>query len=159
MRTSLIVDCHSLYTGAEKSYPNFVVNYAELVSYYARTGTTLFHKIAYGRQPEQKVRPFATMLKKLGFDLEFFDRPHGVRMALFVAGLIESRATDQIVIGSSDPAVGPILRYARDRGIYTSAFGFDVPGWFNLHADVWELNHDFVQPRPTVPTVEAAVQG
>lgn len=147
MRTCLIVDVHNLYLGAERRFPGSVVNYNEMLHGLSETNDIL-NRIAYGKQPEEKVRAFATMLRRNGFELSFGNTPHNIEMALKVAEMIERRSFDHLILGTNYFEAGRILKFARERGIKTTAIGFELPEIFGHYADLIEIDETLVQERP-----------
>lgn len=149
MRSSLVVDVHNLYCSAIRKFPGKVINYASLIAYLEIThGCEFFHRVAYGKQPIDKVRQFATMLQRNGFELHFGNTPHNVEMALKVAELVEGKYTDSIVLGTNYFEAGRLLKYAQSKGVYTTAFGFDLPQVFNQYAYCLEVSPEFMLDRP-----------
>jgi hypothetical protein len=147
-RTALVIDVHNLYVGAIKKFPGQVINYGELLTYFENGGNDLFHKIAYGKQSVDKVRQFATMLQRNGFELHFGNTPHNIEMAIRVAELIEDRALDHLILGTNYFEAGRILKHARSKGIYTTVFGFDLPAVFAQYAYMLEVGPELLQERP-----------
>lgn len=152
MRSALIVDVHSLYMGCSRKYPGRVLNYADLTSYYAAQGNTLFVKLAYGRQSEDSVPQFAKILRRQGFNLTFGGGAHNVEMALAVADLINTRSIDHLILGTNYFEAVHLLSFARSRGVYTSVFGFDIPRAFEEVSTVLEVAEAFTQARPETET-------
>lgn len=147
MRSALLVDVHDLYIGANKVFPGRVVNYHELLKSLSEDSNVM-HRIAYGRQPEEKVRQFASMLRRHGFELSFQNIPHNVEMAIDALDLINSRACDKLILGSSHIETGRILKYAKRKGILTQVVGFQIPEIFYNYAEVIELDETMLQERP-----------
>lgn len=147
MKTALLLDVHNLYLSINKKYPGRVLNYTKLVELLQKEGFDLFHKVAYGRQPEEKVRSFSTMLKKNGFEIYFGNTPHNIEMALKAADLIHTSKIECLVLGTNYFEAGRILRYARDHGIQTMSIGVDLPEFFNGFSQVWELDDSLFQER------------
>lgn len=148
MRTCLIVDVHNLYLGAERRFPGSVVNYGELLKSLSEDDMIL-NKIAYGRQPEEKVRAFATMLRRHGFELSFGNTPHNIEMALKVAEMMERNAFDHLILASNYFEAGRILKFAKEHGKKTTAIGFELPLVFENYAECIEIDDTLVQERPT----------
>lgn len=155
MRSALIIDVHNLYQGSLKKFPGKVINYGELVTFFEGQGNDLFHKIAYGKQPVEKCRQFATMLQRNGFELYLGSTPHNIDMTLRVTQLVEDRALDHLILGTNYFEAGKILKFARSKGIYTTVFGFDLPSVFKDHAYMLELTPEFLQDRPKNETTES----
>lgn len=149
IRTCLIVDVHNLYTSADRKYPGSVLNYAELIKGFESTGNEILHRIAYGRQPEEKVRAFATMLRRQGFELSFGNTPHNIEMALKVAEMVERRAFDHLILGTNYFEAGRMLKYVRERGIKATAVGFELPQIFSQYAECLEIDDTMLQERPS----------
>lgn len=148
MRTCLVVDVHNLYLGADRKFPGSVVNYAELLKSFSEDNA-LLNKIAYGRQPEEKVRPFATMLRRNGFELSFGNTPHNIEMALKVSEMIERNAFDHLILGTNYFEAGRILKYAKEHGKKTTVFGFELPTIFAQYAECLELDETLIQEKPS----------
>jgi len=147
MKTSLIIDVHNLYLAINKKYPGRVLNYTALVNLLTDQSYDLFHKVAYGRQPEEKVRSFSTMLKKNGFEVFFGNTPHNIEMALKVADLIHTSKIECLILGTNYFEAGRILRYARDHGVQTLSMGVDLPDFFKGFSSLWELEESLFQDR------------
>lgn len=147
-RTLLVVDCHNLFVEGGKLYPGKIVNYTNLLRGYTEgLGLELMQKVAYGRQPEDAVISFATLLKKLGFSLHFGGNSHNVQMALRVAQAVCGRTIDNLVVGTNYYEAGSLLQFARDQGIRTYAFGFNLPPVFSNLAETYELDPAVMQDR------------
>lgn len=155
MRSAIVIDVHNLYVGAIKKFPGQVLNYGELLKYFEETGNDLFHKIAYGKQPVEKVRQFATMLQRNGFELHFGNTPHNIEMSLRVSQLIQDKAMDHLILGTNYFEAGRILKYARSKGIYTTVVGFDLPAVFSQYAYMLEVESEMLQERPKNESNEA----
>ena len=154
MKTALLVDVHNLYIAINKKHPGKVLNYTALVKFLEDEQYDLFHKVAYGRQPEEKVRSFSTMLKKNGFEVNFGNTPHNIEMALKAADLIHTSKVDTLILGTNYFEAGRILRYARDHGINAISLGVDLPDFFKSFATPVELEDGFLidrKPREDVP--------
>jgi uncharacterized LabA/DUF88 family protein len=156
MKTALLIDVHNLYVGISKKFPGRVLNYTAVLEALTGDGYDLFYKAAYGRQPEEKVRGFSTMLKKNGFDVFFGNTPHNIEMALKAADLIHTSKVDCLVLGTNYFEAGRISRYARDRGIHTIIAGVEMPEFFKSFATVWEFGENVLQERKKDATPQAA---
>ena len=148
MRTALIVDVHNLYKGCLKKFPGYSINYEALTKEHADLGASLFQKIAYGRQSEDKAETFAKALRKVGFEVRFGGGPYNIDMALTCFRLIEHRAIEQLVIGSTYFETVKIHEFARSRGIYTTVVGVEIPEAFNRVAEPREIDLDVLQVKP-----------
>lgn len=144
MRSALIIDVHNLYIGTQRNFPGRSINYAEVVGHFDRFGNNLFFKIAYGRQPEEKVPGFAKALRKLGFDLRFGVSPYAIDLALTVAGMVHRQSIDHLVIGSVAAEVLPLFQYARQYGVYTTILGYDIPNYFNEFGSGFSIPPEFL---------------
>lgn len=147
MKTAIICDVHNLYIAINKKYPGKVLNYTSLVQFLVQQEYELFRKIAYGRQPEEKVRSFSTMLKKNGFEVQFGNTPHNIEMALAAADLIHTSKIDTLIVGTNYFEAGRILRYARDHGVNAISMGVDIPDFFKSFSTIWELETEYFQDR------------
>jgi uncharacterized protein YqgQ len=147
MKTGLLIDVHNLYLAINKKFPGRVLNYTKLVEVLIGEKYDLFYKAAYGRQPEEKVRSFSTMLKKTGFEVYFGNTPHNIEMALKAADLIHTSKLDCLILGTNYFEAGRILRYARDHGIQTMSMGVDLPDFFKSFSQPWELDETLFQDR------------
>jgi hypothetical protein len=147
MKTALLVDVHNLYIAINKKHPGKVLNYTALVKFLEDEKYDLFHKVAYGRQPEEKVRSFSTMLKKNGFEVNFGNTPHNIEMALKAADLIHTSKVDTLILGTNYFEAGRILRYARDHGINAISLGIDLPDFFSGFATPVEIEEGFLIDR------------
>lgn len=154
MRNILLVDVHNFYVNGMKKFDQ-TVNYPELACL-----MPFYRKIAYGRQSEDKVQTFAKMLKGLNYEVRFGGSPYNVEMALTVAELIERRAVDHLVIGSSYFETIHIHEYCFNRGVTTTALGFNIPEAFGRFADIVEMDHNLLmdfQDEVPVESVEQVV--
>lgn len=147
MKTALLIDVHNLYLAINKKHPGKVLNYTALVKFLDNEQYDLFHKVAYGRQPEEKVRSFSTMLKKNGFEVCFGNTPHNIEMALKAADLIHTSKVDTLILGTNYFEAGRILRYARDHGINAISLGVDLPDFFKSFSTLVDLADGFLIDR------------
>lgn len=140
VKAILLVDVQNIFNGITRLHPNKVLNYVELIRRYSEgCGLDIYARIAYGQQPEEHVPNFATMLRRNGFELNFSKTPHNIEMALKASDLINRAKVDAIILGTSYPEAGRILKYAKERGITTYAFGCGMLRFFQDLAAVWEL--------------------
>lgn len=154
-RAALVLDVHNLYVNSVKKYSGKVVNYGDLLEELtANQGYDLFHRIAYGKQPVEKCRQFATMLQRSGFELHFGNTPHQIAMSLRIADLIKDRALDTLILGTNYFEAGRILKYARSKGIYTMAIGFDLPPIFEQYAYLLEIQPHLLQEKSSNEATE-----
>jgi hypothetical protein len=148
MKNTLIVDVHNWFTTGQKRFPNHLVDFAAI-------GELLpFHrKIAYGRQSEDKGGEFSKHLQELGYEVRFGSAPYNVELALTVAEMIERRAVDRLVLGTSNFEAVHILEYAFNRGIEVTPVGFGVPAAFGKYGETIELDINVLKEIPNdVPT-------
>jgi hypothetical protein len=159
MKTALLIDVHNLYLAINKKHPGKVLNYTALVKFLDDEEYDLFYKVAYGRQPEEKVRSFSTMLKKNGFEVNFGNTPHNIEMALKAADLIHTSKVDTLILGTNYFEAGRILRYARDHGINAISLGVDLPDFFKSFSTLVDIAEGFLidrKPREDEPAAKAA---
>jgi uncharacterized LabA/DUF88 family protein len=156
MKSAFLIDVHNLYVGIGKKFPGRVLNYTAVLEGLAKDGYDLFYRAAYGRQPEEKVRGFSTMLKKNGFELFFGNTPHNIEMAIRAADLIHTSKVDCLVLGTNYFEAGRIARYARERGIHTIMAGVDLPEFFKSFAQTWEFDEALLQERKPNASTQAA---
>lgn len=156
MKTALLVDVHNLYIAISKKYPGKVLNYTALVEFLDTENYDLFHKVAYGRQPEERVRSFSTMLKKNGFEICFGNTPHNIEMALKAADLIHTSKIDTLIVATNYFEAGRILRYAKDHGINAISLGVELPDFFDSFAVRVELCEKFLIDRKPREDASAA---
>jgi uncharacterized LabA/DUF88 family protein len=149
MRTVLIADVHNLYMACNQKYPGNLLNYSGLLEEFTKQGYVFLQKIAFGKVNEDRVQPFATMMKRIGFELVFGNSPHNIEMALRVAEIVNNRAADCIVLGTNYYEAARILKYARQKGVHTIAFGFELPSVFESYADLMQLNETHLRPAAT----------
>lgn len=147
MKTALLIDVHNLYLAINKKHPGKVLNYTALVKFLDDEQYDLFYKVAYGRQPEEKVRSFSTMLKKNGFEVNFGNTPHNIEMALKAADLIHTSKVDTLILGTNYFEAGRILRYARDHGINAISLGVDLPDFFKSFSTLVDIADGFLIDR------------
>jgi DNA-binding LacI/PurR family transcriptional regulator len=158
MKTAILCDVHNLYIAINKKYPGKVLNYTALINFLVAQEYDLFHKVAYGRQPEDKVRSFSTMLKKNGFEVQFGNTPHNIEMSLKAANLIHTSKIDTLIVGTNYFEAGRILRYAKDHGINAIAMGCELPSFFESFSTMWELEPEFLQDRKPRESEDAPKQ-
>lgn len=151
MKTALIIDSNNVYLEVSKKYPGRVLSYTNLLDTLTKDGYNLLHRVAYGRQPEEKVRGFATMMKKNGFEIFFGNTPHNIQMALKVAELIHIAKIECLILGTNYFEAGRILQYARSQGVQTKCLGVNVPEFFASFCDVWEMDDAYFQEKKVIP--------
>lgn len=147
MRTALLVDVHSLYQGCARKYPGQVLDYGLIGGWLGSLGNTYFVKTAYGRQPEASVQAFANVLRRAGYDLEFGPGSKTVNLALEAAQLSICGSIDNLILGTNNAELAPVMVFARRQGIYTSVFGFDIPAVFEPLADLYEVPCEMTQDK------------
>lgn len=148
MKTALLIDAHNLYTGITKKYPGKVLNYIGLLdSLKDNFGLNVFRKVIYGRQPEDKVKPFASMLRKNGFEVHFGNTPHNIEMALTASEIIYSANLECLILGTSYFEAGRILKFAKDRGVQAMSVGVGLPDFFQTLGSVWEVDETILTDR------------
>ncbi len=147
MKTALIIDSNNVYLEINKKFPGQVLSYTNLLESLESQEYNLLHKVAYGRQPEEKVRGFATMMKKNGFEIFFGNTPHNIQMALKVADLIHTAKIECLILGTNYFEAGRILQYARSQGVQTKCLGVNIPEFFAGFCDVWEMDEAYFQEK------------
>jgi hypothetical protein len=119
----LIVNVHDWYTAAKKFYGNGNVDYRNLVQ-------DLFGnqvKLAYGRQSEKQVPRFATLLKKLGFQLDFGKPQYEIDMALEISRFLHRGYRECVYLGSQNLAlIEAVRKLAWEYGVTLVPVGFKL---------------------------------
>ena len=147
MKTAFLVDVHNLYMAINRKFPGKVLNYIKVLEELKAANYDIFHKVAYGRQPEEQVKPFASMLRKNGFEVHFGNTPHNMEMAIKAVDVIHNSNIQCVVIGTNYFEAGRILRYARDKGINTMSFGVGLPEFFQTLGQTWEVTEDLLSDK------------
>lgn len=125
LRTALIVDVTNLYFEINQKHPNKrlrILDYAKLLE---SQGHLLTFKIAYSRQAPGTAQNFAHLLSCHGFETHFGQNSWSIAIALRAAQILPN--VDAFVLGSVEPEMVRLLKYARDLGKITKCFAINIP--------------------------------
>lgn len=125
LRTALIVDVTNLYFEINQKYPNKrlrILDYAKLLE---AQGHFLTFKIAYSRQAPGAAQNFAHLLNCHGFETHFGQNSWSIAIALRAAQILPN--VDAFVLGTVEPEMIRLLKYARDLGKITRCFAVNIP--------------------------------
>jgi len=130
---ALFVDIANLYYCIERKWPGRRLDYTAYKSRLVGEDVT-YKAIAYGLQYENNdYTAFATVLKHLGF-IPKYKRPRvfkdpksgqnidrrtswAMGMAMDVVDAVHSNKVDEVIIGSSEGDLAPLVRWIQDHGV------------------------------------------
>lgn len=152
----LFVDINNVYYCVQKKFEGRKLDYGK---YYDKAcnlcNLSGMRAIAYGFQVKDEAQSFITCLRKLGYstrykkpriigDNKFKRMDWNIGIAVDVFGIIDR--TEQIVIGSSDPELAPLIEWLRTRGIETIIFSSIIPTELKTNADKYfEITEDLLE--------------
>lgn len=129
LRTALIVDVTNLYFEINQKYHNRRLRILDYTQMIEQQGHLLTFKIAYSRQSPSSAQNFAHLLNCHGFETHFGQNPWSIAMALRAAQILPH--VDAFVLGSAEPEMLRLLKYARELGKITRCFAVNIPEGFD----------------------------
>lgn len=151
LKTGLLVDLNSLYFNVRSRYGKKlrILDYTE---YLESLGHTLIYKVAYSiiESKKQESPGFLALLKGNGFETHFGRTSWSIAMALRAADIVPN--VDCLILGSSNPALGRILSWAKERGKLTKCVSANIPTFFNQFCECREVPREILTDAVATPT-------
>lgn len=146
-KAALVIDVRNMYTMVGRKFPGQILSYGAAVkALQEKLNVRFVHKVAYIMQSSSKAKHFINFLKTEGFEVHAADVTWNVEIALRCTEIIPS--VDALILGSNYNEHGRILRFAREKGKFTYAFGTAFPPGFKNVADLVEIEEALTKAGP-----------
>ena len=146
-KAALVIDVRNMYTMVGRRFPGQVLSYSAAVkALQEKLNVRFVHKVAFIMQSAGKTKHFINFLKTEGFEVHAADVTWNVEIALRCTEIIPT--VDTLVLGSNYNEHSRILRFAREKGIFTYAFGTAFPPSFKSVSELIELDESLTKAGP-----------
>ena len=150
-RVGVFVDVGNLFYCIGKKWPSRKIDYRKFLEQ-AANSKEVSRAFAFGTQVEDSATKFISCLHHIGFVTHYREIERG-QWYNWAAGMSvelvrHHRKLDEIVIGSSDMTMAPVVRWLRENGTIVTVMGCGIPKELREASDHYkEIPEDMLEER------------
>jgi hypothetical protein len=148
MATAILLDSTNLFFCINKAFESRRLNYAKVLEHVTKEiDAEIIRKNIYGMLTSPSISNFIAAVEFIGYSTTFKKPPRNMEKAsntpaICVDAMVMVDRMSDIVLGTTDPSIVPLIEHLKSRGIVTRVFGCGIPMEVKKVADssheIWE---------------------